>query len=112
MCTGTLKALLDQNNKLELLEFFTTKHEEYLPRTTLTKLFSLDAPNQKHSPESTKISAKQKLQRQQQGPTISLNDLPANPVRVDGINEPVARFLEVRDLPLMYVGIANRKAAR
>lgn len=109
MCTGTLKALLDRDNKLELLEFFTTKHEEYLPRTTLTKLFSSDAPKQKQSPETTKSSAKQKLQRQQQGPTISLNDLPANPVRVDGINEPVARFLEVRNSLLMCDRVANRR---
>ncbi len=84
-----MKAFFDQNNKLESLEFMTTKHEEYLPRLSITQLFHPDSHAQKSSPTMTRGKMVQKE------PSITLADIPENTVRDDGVNENVARFFEV-----------------
>jgi len=89
IATGTMKAFFDQHNKLESLEFMTTKHEEYLPRLAITQLFQPDSPAQKASPTMTRGKMVQKE------PSITLADIPENTVRDDGVNENVARFFEV-----------------
>lgn len=80
-------------------EFFDAKHEEYLKRSDIEKLFSPDSPNNmKTSPKVTKQAKQAKAGKNgqtQQTPTISLSELPTSPVGNWGVSQPLQEFLEV-----------------
>jgi hypothetical protein len=106
IATGQLRAHFDAEQKIELFEFVTNSHEEYLPRTRIIDAArplhewskewkSLNAiPDGKQSPEMNKKKAKAMKSPQQPPPEI---DLPQSKIKASmGITPSVFRFLEVR----------------
>lgn len=106
VASGTLKAHFDADQKIELLEFVTSSHEEYLPRAQV-----LDAARPLHewskewhkvnttadgkqSPEMNKKKARPMKSPPQPPPEI---DIPESKVSKMGITPLVFRFLEVRN---------------
>jgi hypothetical protein len=105
IATGTLKAHFDADQKIELLEFVTSSHEEYIPRTRILEAarplhewqkewHKVNAPPEgKQSPEVNKKKAKPMKSPAVPPPEI---DLPASKVKPSmGITPSVFRFLEV-----------------
>ena len=105
IANGTLKAHFDAEQKIELFEFSTSSHDEYLPRSKFIDAArpfhdwskewkSLNAlPDGKQSPEMNKKKAKAMKSPQQPPPEI---DLPLSKVKQSmGITPSVFRFLEV-----------------
>ena len=105
IASGTLKAHFDADQKIELLEFVTSSHEEYIPRTRVLDAArplhewqkdwqKLNAPSDsKQSPEMNKKKAKPLKSPNVPPPEI---DLPASKVKPSmGITPAVFRFLEV-----------------
>ncbi|KUJ13152.1 uncharacterized protein LY89DRAFT_699108 [Mollisia scopiformis] len=107
VASGTLKAHFDADQKIELLEFVTSSHEEYIPRAQV-----LDAarplhewskewrkvnapPDGKQSPEINKKKAKPMKSPPQPPPEI---DLPESLVSKMGITPLVFRFLEIAEV--------------
>jgi hypothetical protein len=103
IANGSLRAHFDAEQKIELLEFTTSSHEEYLPRTTVIdaarplhewskewhKVNSTDA---KQSPEMNKKKQKPLKSPPQPPPDI---DLPRSKVKPNmGITPSVSQFLE------------------
>ena len=89
---GLLKAQLDSNSKIESLEFFTTKHSEYIPRSLLQSM--AESPDMKQSPKMSKTQGK-KAQSRQQPPPPGTITLPRPTVSEWGVTPPVMQFLEV-----------------
>ena len=105
VANGVLRAQFDANQKIELLEFVTGNHQEYLPRRTV-----LDAarplhewqkewhkanapPDGKQSPEMSKKKARPMKSPPSAPPEI---DIPDTKVKgAMGITPSVFRFLEV-----------------
>ena len=107
IASGTLKAHFDADQKIELLEFITSSHEEYLPRTKVIdaarpihewnkEWLKVNAPaDGKQSPEMNKKKQKPMKSPPQPPPEI---DLPQSKVKPSmGITPSVFRFLEVSD---------------
>lgn len=110
VANGTLRAHFDADQKIELLEFVTNDHEEYLP---LSKVIAAARPSHewgkewknlnsppdgKQSPEMNKKKAKAFKSPAQPPPEI---DLPESKVkRSMGITPSVFRFFEVCISPL------------
>lgn len=105
IASGNLRAHFDTEQKIELLEFVTSSHEEYIPRALVIEAArplhewgkdwkSLNAiPDGKQSPEMNKKKAKVMKSPQQPPPDI---DLPPSMVkRKMGVTPSVFRFLEV-----------------
>lgn len=105
IASGTLKAHFDADQKIELLEFVTTGHEEYIPRTRILDAArplhewqkewrNLNSPPEgKQSPEMNKKKAKAMKSPAHPPPEI---DLPQSKVKPSmGITPSVFRFLEV-----------------
>jgi hypothetical protein len=104
IASGTLKAHFDADQRIELLEFVTTSHEEYLPRNQVVNAArplhewskewrNLNAPpDGKQSPEMNKKKAKAMKSPSQPPPEI---DIPESLVSKMGITPSVFRFLEV-----------------
>ena len=77
-------------------EFYDAKHEEYLKRSDIEKLFSPESPNNsKTSPKNSKQTAKGKTGKGQTPLTISMADLPYSPVGSTGVTQQLQEFLEV-----------------
>lgn len=97
--TGSLKATFGPSSKLTWFEFADAKHEEYLKRSDIEKLFSPDSPNnQKTSPKvNNKAGSKLKNGKvvQNQPATITLSELPQSPIGSLGVSKPFQEFLEV-----------------
>ena len=88
--------MISPGSKMTWFEFYDAKHEEYLKRSDIERLFSLESPlNLKTSPKTTKAAAKAKAKASQQTPTISMSELPASPVGNWGVSQPLQEFLEV-----------------
>lgn len=105
VATGALRAHFDSEHKIELLEFVTTSHEEYLPRSRLIEAarplhewgkewHKVNAPQEgKQSPELNKKKPKPMKSPPQPPPDI---DIPESKLKKDmGIPPNVFRFLEV-----------------
>jgi hypothetical protein len=95
--SGHLRAQFDQNSKIDLLEFVTHKHEEFIPRQDIQRLLlSQNSPDQKSSPKQNKSMTKQRAaQRQQHQPPITMPDSQVNEY---GVTNELMRFLEVCSL--------------
>lgn len=85
---GHLRAQFDINNKIDMLDFTVTSHNEYVPRALLQ---SLEASEQKQSPKATKNSGKR---GQKQAPSITLPESMVTPNGVPGL---VLDFLEMAE---------------
>ncbi|KAI1496516.1 LIM-domain binding protein-domain-containing protein [Biscogniauxia marginata] len=105
VATGSLRAQFDSDQKLELLEFITAGHEEYLSRKMVINATKpthnwikewnrLNNQDPKLSPEMNKKSkAKAMKSPPTQPPDI---DLPQSSVKMNmGITEDVFQFLEI-----------------
>jgi hypothetical protein len=105
VATGTLKAYFDAEQKIELLEFATSSHDEYVPRSQVIELARpwhewqkdwkhINSPlDGKQSPEMNKKKAKAMKSPNQPPPNL---DLPASKVKSNmGITPSVFQFLEV-----------------
>jgi len=105
IANGTLKAYFDVDQKIELLEFITSSHEEYIPRTRMIEAarplhewqkewhkVNLP-PDGKTSPEMNKKKQKPMKSPPQPPPEI---EIPVSKVKPSiGITPSVFRFLEV-----------------
>jgi hypothetical protein len=85
---GHLRAYFDVNNKIDMLDFTVTGHDEYVPRSMLQ---SLEASEQKQSPKATKNSGKR---AQKQAPNFTL---PESMVTPNGVPSGVLDFLEMAE---------------
>ncbi|KAF4612541.1 hypothetical protein G7Y89_g15591 [Cudoniella acicularis] len=108
VANGTLRAHFDADQKIELLEFVTSSHEEYIPRTKIIEAarplhewgkewHKVNAPPEgKNSPEMNKKKAKALKSPPQPPPEI---DLPTSKVKPSmGITPSVFRFLELAEV--------------
>jgi hypothetical protein len=106
VANGKLKAQVDANQMIELLEFETNNHEEYLPRT---KVVDAARPLHEWQKDWQKINApadgKQSPEINKKGKARPLKSPPSQPPDIDipdskvklnmGITPSVFRFLEV-----------------
>jgi hypothetical protein len=106
VANGKLKAQFDANQMIELLEFETNNHEEYLPRT---KVVDAARPLHEWQKDWQKINApadgKQSPEINKKGKARPLKSPPSQPPDIDipdskvklnmGITPSVFRFLEV-----------------
>lgn len=105
MAHGTLRTQFDPNQKIEILEFITSSHEEYVPRT---RVIDAARPLHKWAKEWHKANApvdcKQppEMSKKVEMPTKSPRtappeiDIPESKVKLNmGITPSVFRFLEV-----------------
>lgn len=105
VANGTLRAQFNAQQKLELLEFVTSSHEEYVSRRQV-----IDAAKPAHnwikdwrnvnsdpkqSPEMTKKGKGKQLKSPQNHPPDVLVDLPDTAVNSKGVTAAVHQFLEV-----------------
>ncbi|EQK98185.1 Topoisomerase II-associated protein PAT1 [Ophiocordyceps sinensis CO18] len=106
VATGTLRAHFDTELKFELLEFFTTGHEEYISRKQVIdaakpahmwfkEWHKANAQDGKQSPEMSKKSKAKQLKSPQTQPPEVLVDLPDSAVNSKGVTEAVHQFLEI-----------------
>jgi hypothetical protein len=107
VATGTLRAQFDAEQKIELFEFLTTGHEEYISRKKVIEAakpahnwfkewHKVNQQDAKSSPELTKKGKGRMMKSPQSQPPESLVDLPDSAVkRGMGITEPVFQFLEI-----------------
>lgn len=116
---GTLRAQFDANQKIELLEFVTSGHEEFVSRTRvveaarplhewLKEWHKANPPvDGKQSPEMSKKKARPMKSPPTAPPEI---DIPESKVKLNmGITPSVFRFLEVSTVmwPPMMNGLTN-----
>ena len=108
MANGTLRAQFDANQKIELLEFVTNHHEEFVRRTRVVEAArplhewqkewqKANAPaDGKQSPEMSKKKANKMKSPNTAPPEI---DIPESKVKLSmGITPSVFRFLEVSNV--------------
>ncbi|KAH6682760.1 LIM-domain binding protein-domain-containing protein [Halenospora varia] len=108
IANGTLRAHFDSDQKIELLEFVTNNHEEYLPRTKIIEAARPmhewgkewhkvnAAPDGKQSPEMNKKKAKKMNSPNQAPPDI---ELPTSKVKPNmGVTPSVFRFFEIAEV--------------
>ncbi|OPB43229.1 hypothetical protein A0O28_0110920 [Trichoderma guizhouense] len=106
VATGTLRAQFDAEQKIELFEFLTTKHEEYVARKHVIEAAkpahewvkewrSLNTMDGKQSPEMSKKGKSRQLKSPQKEPPGVLVDLPDSAVNSKGVTEAVHQFLEI-----------------
>ena len=87
--SGTLRAQFDHDSKIDVLEFVTTSHCEYLSRHRLKALLAPHSPPDDKSPKQNK-AAKTRAARQQPPPVV-----PDSHVNPYGVTPAVLSFLEV-----------------
>ncbi|KAE8442046.1 hypothetical protein EG329_003903 [Mollisiaceae sp. DMI_Dod_QoI] len=107
VASGTLKAHFDAEQKIELLDFVTSSHEEFIPRAQVLDAArplhewskewrNLNPPaDGKQSPEMNKKKSKPMKSPAQPPPEI---DLPESKVSKMGITPLVFRFLEIAEV--------------
>ncbi|KHJ30922.1 putative p protein [Erysiphe necator] len=108
VASGSMKAHFDSHQKIELLEFNTNSHEEYLPRTQVVEAARPlhiwgkewhkvnSSPDNKTSPEINKKKPKLMKSPPQPPPGI---ELPVSKVKTSmGITHSVFRFLELAEV--------------
>lgn len=115
VATGTLRAQFDAEQKIELFEFLTTRHEEYVARKHVIEAAkpahewvkewrSLNTMDGKQSPEMSKKGKSRQLKSPQKEPPGVLVDLPDSAVNSKGVTEAVHQFLEVCEYGLWARG--------
>lgn len=106
VATGILRAQFDAEQRLELFEFLTTGHEEYISRKQVIdaakpahmwfkEWHKVNSQDGKQSPEMSKKSKGKQLKSPQTQPPEVLVDLPDSAVNSKGVTEAVHQFLEV-----------------
>lgn len=106
VATGTLRAQFDAEQKIELFEFLTTGHEEYISRKQvidaakpahnwMKEWHKANAQDGKQSPEMSKKGKGRQLKSPQTAPPEVLVDLPDSAVNSKGVTEGVFQFLEL-----------------
>lgn len=104
--TGTLRVQFDSEQKIELFEFLTTGHEEYISRKQvidaakpahmwLKEWHKVNSQDGKTSPEMSKKSKSKQLKSPQTQPPEVLVDLPDSAVNSKGVTAAVHQFLEI-----------------
>ncbi|KAG5916844.1 hypothetical protein E4U42_007475 [Claviceps africana] len=105
--TGTLRVQFDNEQKMELFEFITTGHEEYVSRKQvieaakpahewLKEWRKLNSQDGKTSPEMSKKTKSRQLKSPQTYPPQVLLDIPDSAVnRSKGVTPAVHQFLEI-----------------
>jgi hypothetical protein len=105
VATGTLRVQFDSEQKIELFEFLTTGHEEYISRKQVIEAakpahvwmkdwHKVNTGDSKQSPEMSKKGKRQLKSPQTQPPEV-LVDLPDSAVTSKGVTEAVFQFLEI-----------------
>ncbi|KAI9754615.1 MAG: hypothetical protein M1815_005497 [Lichina confinis] len=101
--SGTLRAQFDHDSKIDVLEFVTTNHCEYLSRHRLKALLAPHSPPEDKSPKQNK-AAKARAARQQQPPPPPppavapvLPVVPESHVNPYGVTPAVLNFLELAE---------------
>ena len=102
---GSLRAIFDQNGKIDVLDLVAKEHHEYVPRAQLSSI--LDFPEQKHPPNASKTTGKRNAQQRQRQQleipheqSLQLS-IPKSPINSFGVTSAVLQFLEVCP-PLKY----------
>jgi hypothetical protein len=107
VATGTLRAQFDAEQKIELFEFLTTGHDEYISRKSVIEAakpahnwvkewHKVNQQDNKQSPEMSKKGKARAMKSPQNPPPDALVDLPESAVkRGAGVTEAVFQFLEV-----------------
>lgn len=110
VATGTLRVQFDSEQKLELFEFSTTGHEEYVSLKSVIKAATpahqwvkdwqkINSQDIKSSPEMSKKTKQKQLKSPQNPPPDALVDLPPSAVNASmGIPEAVFQFLELAEV--------------
>lgn len=109
VASGTLRAQFDAEQKIELFEFLTTGHEEYISRRQvidaakpahmwMKEWHKTNSQDGKQSPEMSKKGKGKQLKSPQTAPPEVLMDLPDSAVNSKGVTEGVFQFLEVRTI--------------
>ncbi|PHH65433.1 hypothetical protein CDD81_2537 [Ophiocordyceps australis] len=107
VATGTLRAQFDAEQKIELFEFLTTGHEEYISRKQVIELAKPvhvwfkdwhkvnSGQEVKQSPEMSKKAKGKHFKSPQTQPPDVLADLPDSAVNSKGVTAAVHQFLEI-----------------
>ncbi|KAL6413983.1 hypothetical protein AUP68_03515 [Ilyonectria robusta] len=104
--SGTLRAQFDAEQKIELFEFLTTGHEEYISRRQVIEAakpahmwmkewHKTNSQDGKQSPEMSKKGKGRQMKSPQTAPPEVLVDLPDSAVNSKGVTEGVFQFLEI-----------------
>lgn len=110
IASGTLRAQFDSNQKIELLEFVTTSHEEYLPRERIIEAarplhewqkewHKANLTQDKDGKQSPEMSKKGKPRPMKSPLTAPPDiDIPRSKVKgTAGLTHSVLQFLEVSE---------------
>lgn len=106
MASGTLRVQFDAEQRIELFEFLTTGHEEYISRKKvidaakpahiwMKEWHKVNAQDGKTSPEMSKKTKAKQLKSPQMHPPEILTDIPESAVNSKGVTTAVHQFLEV-----------------
>ncbi|RDA92559.1 hypothetical protein CP533_0923 [Ophiocordyceps camponoti-saundersi (nom. inval.)] len=106
VATGTLRVHFDAEQRIELFEFLTTGHDEYISRKQviaaakpahnwLKEWHKANSQDAKQSPEMSKKSKAKALRSPQTQPPEVLRGLPDSAVNGKGVTEAVHQFLEI-----------------
>ncbi|ROT40227.1 hypothetical protein SODALDRAFT_91385 [Sodiomyces alkalinus F11] len=107
VATGTVRAHFDNDQKIELFEFITSGHEEYISRRAVIEAAKpahnwakewhrVNSQDTKASPEMSKKGKARPMKSPQNPPPDALVDLPESAVKKSmGITEAVFQFLEI-----------------
>ncbi|OLN86198.1 Transcriptional activator ptaB [Colletotrichum chlorophyti] len=110
VATGTVRAHFDAEQKIELFEFITTHHEEYISRKAaieaakpvhnwVKEWHKVNSQDSKASPEMSKKGKARPMKSPQNPPPEALVDLPESAVkRGMGVTEAVFQFLEIAEV--------------
>lgn len=107
VAVGALRVQFDADQRMELFEFLTTQHEEYISRKQvidaakpahmwMKEWHRANSQDGKPSPEMSKKTKAKQLKSPQTQPPEVLVDLPDSAVNSKGVTEAVHQFLEVR----------------
>lgn len=124
VATGTVRAHFDSEQKIELFEFVTSGHEEYIPRRAaieaakpahnwIKEWHKVNTQDSNKSPEMSKKGKAKPMKSPQNAPPDALVDLPDSLIKQSmGITEPVFQFLEIAEVmgqmnPLFGFCLAN-----
>jgi hypothetical protein len=105
VCSGKLTAFWANNNeKMEVLQFETTGHQQFIPRSILENLFIAEEVNQLNAQQSPRMNknAKQKQNRAQQlpaEPSMPISRLPTASVTSFGLSPSLQSYLDVSYFP-------------
>ncbi|KAF8420107.1 LIM-domain binding protein-domain-containing protein [Tirmania nivea] len=102
---GALKATLNANLQIEMLDFCVTEHQEFVSRSSLLSMPNPnDSPDVKASPHNKQLGRRPLPQGQQASQGIFLPESITNPY---GLHPMVFRFLETAETMAYLQGIMN-----